>query len=687
MKRLLIFCFFQVLFSEINVLNLKNTYACLQGTENEMLSPLVGAISWHSDWMKNFYRFADPETACVKLARNIFYYNDQTGHFAITKSISALAAFLAQNNATDLLIFWYSNNRKNLNELVHYKNQLAKNIKGFSKKEFQQLRDKWFRKSKGDFLNDVQKRIAGVTPPNYKLLTQIENAFYELYAEKIPYPSFVLDQILATYWFIAQPDDDMIPEYVNQLLGKTCSDSLPERFHREELKEIENYSDEDVIKLLDTDLEKVALLLLELLGKGKNPPFVNQGSYRYQDYTDIPDCVESTLRNFFNFILFDGNQYNFDLLPETIRDNINPELQKFYKQFPLEETLSQEAGQAWFNLMASLRNIDNSIGYNKEICEVYGSSENVIKIINVLLNVRIKDFTDMGKLLSTPQRSLFFDATDIEGEYFISIPQENREAKFVFEKKHASCSFVPRREILNHFFDIISQKPYYSFNLIMLALSLPIHLTENFFNDHSYLYLVCDQDNPNVLVDIVKEVVRLLSGEISEQSSYCSWLKALINNIKIKDWFLYRKALGAIVSAYNRVSLCVIELLQESESPQELFFIGAEFGASAKFLSELLEKGVQHDEKYGGMGTEDTAFMLAALRGQLDVLKILFDLGVDVDVDEKNYYGDTALMLSLAAPDTNVAEYLIQKGASLDNKDNAGETALMWAVKRGRKEF
>jgi len=116
-KLLLIVCFFQLLFSEISVLDLKNSYSCLQGTDNEMLSPLVGAISWHSDWMKIFYRFGNPETACVKLARALFYYNEQTEHFAITKSMSSFAHYLAKNSKVDVLIGWYVSNKEKLSEL------------------------------------------------------------------------------------------------------------------------------------------------------------------------------------------------------------------------------------------------------------------------------------------------------------------------------------------------------------------------------------------------------------------------------------------------------------------------------------------------------------------------------------------------------------------------------------------
>jgi len=116
-KLLLIVCFFQLLFSEISVLDLKNSYSCLRGTGNEMLAPLVGAISWHSDWMKNFYRFGNPETACVKLAQSLFYYNEQTGHFGITKSNSSFANYLAKNNKVYALIDWYVKNKEKLRDL------------------------------------------------------------------------------------------------------------------------------------------------------------------------------------------------------------------------------------------------------------------------------------------------------------------------------------------------------------------------------------------------------------------------------------------------------------------------------------------------------------------------------------------------------------------------------------------
>ncbi|HJM68968.1 MAG TPA: ankyrin repeat domain-containing protein [Candidatus Babeliales bacterium] len=79
-----------------------------------------------------------------------------------------------------------------------------------------------------------------------------------------------------------------------------------------------------------------------------------------------------------------------------------------------------------------------------------------------------------------------------------------------------------------------------------------------------------------------------------------------------------------------------------------------------------------------------TALMIAAERGNREeAIRILLDHGANQDLSDQN--GDTALLLALknTSLPASIAELMIQKGANVNAKNNAGKTPLMEALSRG----
>ena len=73
----------------------------------------------------------------------------------------------------------------------------------------------------------------------------------------------------------------------------------------------------------------------------------------------------------------------------------------------------------------------------------------------------------------------------------------------------------------------------------------------------------------------------------------------------------------------------------------------------------------------------------ASRAGDTEVVKQLLDGGVD----EKDMHGKTALLLASYEGHTEVVQLLLDKGASLDEKTSkGGRTALMWASVNGHTE-
>ena len=74
----------------------------------------------------------------------------------------------------------------------------------------------------------------------------------------------------------------------------------------------------------------------------------------------------------------------------------------------------------------------------------------------------------------------------------------------------------------------------------------------------------------------------------------------------------------------------------------------------------------------------------AARRGSIDQLQRLSASGADIDARDR--YGQTAIMLAARAGHAKVVEWLVEHGAALDHTAKYGLSALMLAVIGGHTE-
>ncbi len=75
----------------------------------------------------------------------------------------------------------------------------------------------------------------------------------------------------------------------------------------------------------------------------------------------------------------------------------------------------------------------------------------------------------------------------------------------------------------------------------------------------------------------------------------------------------------------------------------------------------------------------------AATKGRTDTAKLLLERGATVDA--KDNAGHTALLWAARCGYTDLVKFLQGKGAAIDAKDNAGRTGLMWAAERRDKDM
>ena len=112
---------------------------------------------------------------------------------------------------------------------------------------------------------------------------------------------------------------------------------------------------------------------------------------------------------------------------------------------------------------------------------------------------------------------------------------------------------------------------------------------------------------------------------------------------------------------------------------------------NTKLVKQLLDTGAPVDEKdeYG-----NTALMLASEQGHTEVVKLLLDKGASVD-EKKKKSGHTAPMVASRSGHTEVAKLLLdtmlkrllEKSASLDEEDESGLTLLTQASWCGHTEL
>ncbi|GAA3530234.1 ankyrin repeat domain-containing protein [Zobellella aerophila] len=104
-------------------------------------------------------------------------------------------------------------------------------------------------------------------------------------------------------------------------------------------------------------------------------------------------------------------------------------------------------------------------------------------------------------------------------------------------------------------------------------------------------------------------------------------------------------------------------------------------------VCELLHLGLEVNarDRYG-----QTGLMLAALAGHGELVSVLIDHGADLDVTAK--FGLNALMLAIIAEQPRIATMLANAGANLSQRGSgapgfADKTAYQLAVERGMDEL
>ncbi len=114
-------------------------------------------------------------------------------------------------------------------------------------------------------------------------------------------------------------------------------------------------------------------------------------------------------------------------------------------------------------------------------------------------------------------------------------------------------------------------------------------------------------------------------------------------------------------------SQALLEAVKANSAQEVVSLLGR--GANVNYVSNV-------DVNYPGNGV--TALILAATKGNIDIVKMLIE--ADANVNYANTNGDTALMKAAGGGYIGTVRILIEHGANVNHANNNGDTALIWAA-------
>ena len=366
--------------------------ASILNTECEFLSPVYGTLLDKSLYPKNLSNFGPRSTKTVKFARKIFHVVDNNlrnsvapGNITTYLTPEAIGKIVAHiKNYTDNPSYDLKKSIADvLEQLSTTPNISARSIKS-SKKHF--------NRDLVESLSENEVYIQNNTI--YLLLTLL----WKKVGNKTDFYEY--------FWGLYNTliNKNLFNEEIHQL--------LPDNVEKDQFIEIlksninQNYTSDDAQNIKEEimaypqrlSFNKLAFFILEAsLDQHKIlPDLLSYGITTYKGKT-FADCGSTTIRNFFNAIIWNTEEQNFNV--NILRSlDANENLINFYTEYPNESTMcTREAHDAWANVVSGIRGVT----YNETTakCNIRNGIRNIFKIISHLLNSKLTSFEDFAELL------------------------------------------------------------------------------------------------------------------------------------------------------------------------------------------------------------------------------------------------------------------------------------------------
>ena len=421
-----------------------------------------------------------------------------------------------------------------------------------------------------------------------------------------------------------------LKEYYTTLLGKEFTE---EHYTAKELEDIGNsLLDETQNKIYKNtkNLDETSAYLAHFTAGNLdflNAPF---NTYTSQDKTkSFPYCAEATIRSIVNSLLYnpETGTLNMALLPESAQRSMNQKFKDFIEKHPNPTALNYYGNslEDWINLVSGIKGVI----YKQEGYEVSATAgpKNLVSVLNYLLGTKEDSFEAFGKAISAPtlREIVFSPITDCTFNFTVT-PKGQDEPLVA-----ATISANPGHAAFN-------------------------------FKQSSILNL------------LENEIFRSKISDLSDYSKQSLW------SLLFKPSILNTTGDELYVAISNYPELVKTMLFyganpnfNNDDDDKETPLQCAIFYRNKEVINELLN--------YGAHVTENVLVGVFEI-GDLELVK-RFILIREKNDQKLNY---TSLLLKISkikSPSIPIVDFLISKGASLDEKDSFGNTPLFIAIKKG----
>jgi hypothetical protein len=249
-------------------------------------------------------------------------------------------------------------------------------------------------------------------------------------------------------WFNENTRESVVDEFINLRWSPSDLDyhfTLSEN-PRHEIFEHE-WDEQFLEEFAQWSGEKIMFHLISIeQGSSNLPRPISYGEARMISGERYPDCGETSLRNFFNNMLYDlkTSSFNTDLLGEI--EEADPEIEfdpaigQFYRKFPtVSSALTSDARNEWGQTIVAYR--DGGIVYKKPGYEIrsLGNPDNMLNLIGQLLfqdsSIRERRWTSQSREEKLNTLCLIFstDARQITWEYSQRKAKDSKGVKIKFK--------------------------------------------------------------------------------------------------------------------------------------------------------------------------------------------------------------------------------------------------------------
>ncbi|MBF0362010.1 MAG: hypothetical protein HQK49_13425 [Oligoflexia bacterium] len=378
--------------------------------------------------IKNYYLYGDEKESAVKLIKNLFFFIDpvtlaptqlggKPGMHISAKLVGKIEAKLQEILDNKELFLRCSKNMKvcidkELLPLIIKDEDYISSIKKCEAEVLRLQADKIeiekntdLTKEKKEALLKLKENDINKIKPREEMLARESRSLAELLLKTLLegfegklqkyQPNMVFKILNHFLWKKAQSTDDFIKYFKG--LGENFLMTDRDRDSTVTIKWFESeFGPQDIVKdptkLNTNDYDKMLFNLDLIKQKTETPIF---GTAEAQTSCDsFSDCGETSVRNFFNLLLFNNKNKKFEIERlEHLGDKLSPSLKNYYKKYStIDEQRSQNARNDWAELVSNLKGVTYSRASkdkkSKARCEIDVGANNMLRVLSKLTGLK-----------------------------------------------------------------------------------------------------------------------------------------------------------------------------------------------------------------------------------------------------------------------------------------------------------